>query len=203
MIKLVQESEVIVFDADDTLVDFFGRFLDYYNTTYRTSFTKSDFLTSDLPSVLRCELEECKRRFSEFQDSLFFKQIPPLEDSVESIDLLFSMGKKLYVNTSRPYSIRDDTEKHLEPFKGKFLDIIYSFNHHTGIVNSGKSKGEICKSLGGSLVDNDVPYIMQCISLGLGGVLFGDSYNNRNEAPSLPSSIAWAKDWKEIMGVAA
>ena len=196
MIQLIEEADTVCLDADDTTANFFGAFLEYYNPLYGTSFVISDFWTRKFNLVLGCTIEEAHQRIDEFQHSLSFKKIQPIEGSVEAVNDLASRTKKLYISTSRADYTRDDTERFYDSFfRGKITDIFYSSNNHTGRANSGKTKFEICKDLKAPLIDDDISYLLPCAEVAFWGILFGN-YSWQDKI--LPLDIPRIKSWSEI-----
>lgn len=197
MIKSILESESVCIDADDTTANFFVSFLDYYNALYGTSFSINDFWTRKFHLVLGCTGEEARRRVDEFQHSPSFRKIKPIDGSVEAVNKLFVLGKKLYVVTSRADYTREDTERFYDSyFKSLISDIIFSANSHTGRANSGRTKLEVCSRLGAPLIDDDLEYVIPCAESGFGSILFGDYRWQRDG--DLPPNVPRARNWGEI-----
>ena len=89
--------------------------------------------------------------------------------------------------------MRKDTEKFYDFYcRGKIKDVIHSVNGHTGRMNSGKTKGEICQSLGNALLfDDDLSYINQCPN----SILFGD-YAWQKDADK--PGVERLKKWRDL-----
>ena len=198
MIPLIRDAKVVCIDADDTTADFFWTFLQYYNARYGTPFTIGDFKTRKFHLVWGCSREEAIRRIDDFQHSSYYRRILPLEGSVEGARSLFEAGKKLYVVTSRSDYTRQDTERFYQTyFPGIVSDIIHSANKHSGDINSGKTKAEICGDFGAPLIDDDLVYVQPCAETAFGGVLFGDyPWQNGQE---LPLRVERGKNWEDIL----
>jgi len=185
-------------DLDDVLADFHTPIMNYHNKMYGTSLKPEDFKTYSFNEVWGGTLEEAIRKVNDFQRSVYFSEISPILDSVTSIEAL-SKENELFVVTSRPLFTRERTEMWLNKFfKDKFEGISYSSNHYSRAENSGKTKSDICRDLGVSvLIDDSLDYLMQCLPLGITEILFGDYPWNQNG--NLPSGIFRIKGWKEIL----
>jgi len=195
---MIKEIKNICVDCDDVIVDFHTALMNWHNATYGTSLKLEDFTTYLFNQVWGGAIEEAVKKVNDFHHSVYSKEILPIEGAREAIDILFQQGKRLFLGTSRPLFLREDTEALLDKyFRGKFSEIIYCSNHYSKAKNSGKSKGEICKSLNALLIDDSLDYIKQCSSLELNGVLFGDYPWNQNG--TLPFGVLRADNWKEVL----
>jgi len=193
MIQLVERAKTICLDADDTTNNHISEFAAFHNLKYGTSFKVEDFWTRQLDLVLGCSGEDTIKRMDEFQHSSDFQKIVPLPGAIEAIKFFYSMGKGIYIVTSREDSLRKDTEKFYDFYcRGKIKDVIHSVNGHTGRMNSGKTKGEICQSLGNALLfDDDLSYINQCPN----SILFGD-YAWQKDADK--PGVERLKKWRDL-----
>ncbi len=190
------ESRRIGIDVDDVLADFHTALMNYYNAKYNGSLKPEDFKTYQFNEVWGGTLEEAIKRVNDFHHSPFFKQIVPIQNSVDAVKLL-SRQNTLFVITSRPEFTRKETARWLnEFFEDRFFGISYSSNHYSKA--GGKDKSQICRDLGISiLVDDSLDYIKQCSSEGIKGVLFGDYPWNQNG--QLPLGVRRVNDWKEAL----
>ena len=186
----------IAIDMDDVLADFHTGFMNYNNLIYGTSLRREDFTTYQFNELWGGTVEEAIQRVNDFHRSVYFREILPLSDSIDSVGTL-SKGNELVIITSRPTFTREETARWLDLFfKEKFSGIFYSSNHYSG--TTGKSKSEFCKELGLSvLIDDSLDYVKQCPPLGISGILFGDYPWNQNG--NLPSGIVRVKNWKEVL----
>lgn len=183
-------------DMDEVLADFHTSFIKYHNLFYGTSLTRDDFRTYHIDNTIGKSVEEAVNRVNDFHCSIYFQEITPIQDSVNSIDKL-SQNNQLFVITSRPCFIEKETKMWLEKFfPGKFSGIFYSSNHYSGA--KGKPKSQICQELEVSaLIDDSLDYIRQCPAIRIKGILFGDYPWNKNG--NLPPNITRAKNWKEVL----
>jgi uncharacterized HAD superfamily protein len=197
---MIKEIENICVDCDDVLVDFHTPLREWHNAIYGTNLKHEDFISYRFHEIWGGTGEEAIKKVNEFQHSEYGKKLLPIQGTVESIDILLQRGKKLFLTTSRPLSSKGDTEKLLETyFKDKFLDVFYSSNHYTKAKNSGKSKGEICKKLNASLIDDSLDYVKQVALMGLRAILFGDYPWNQNG--TLPEGVSRAENWKRTLEI--
>jgi uncharacterized HAD superfamily protein len=188
----------ICVDLDDTLVGWVDAFRKWYNHVYGVSLQMKEFKTYRFNLILQLSWRETQERVENFQKSDYFRKILPVEGAVEAIDRLVQQGKRLFLTTSRPDFLKENTQKLIDQyFKDKFLEVFYSSNHYTKRENCGMSKGEICKKLNASLIDDSLDYLMQCVLLGLEGILFGNYPWNQNG--ELPLGVTRCLTWKEIL----
>ncbi len=185
-------------DLDDVLADFHTSLMNYHNQMYSTFLKPGDFKTYLFNEVWGGTLEEAIQKVNDFHHSVYFKKISPISDSVSSVDAL-SRENELFIITSRPIFIKEETEKWLDKFfRNKFSGIFYSSNHYTKAENSGKTKSQQCKELKISvLIDDSLDYVKQCPSIGIRGILFGDYPWNQNG--NLPLNVFRVKNWKEVL----
>lgn len=189
----------ICIDLDDTLVDWNGALRKWYNNKYGTNLKLKDFKSYFFNEVWGGTLQEAIDKVDIFNHSNYNQRILPLEYSREAINILTEQGRELFIATSRPDFLRDETQRLLnEFFKNKFSDVFYSLNHYSGRENSGKSKVEICKDLGAMLIDDSQDYVIQCHNAGIPTLLFGDyPWNQLDFNTSL--IIRRAKNWKKVL----
>ncbi len=185
-------------DLDEVLADFNAALRSYHNRVYGTSLKPEDFKTSLYNDVWGGTLQEAIQKVNNFYCSHFFRDISPIPYSISSIDIL-RRRNELFIITSRPVFIEEETQKWLDKFfRNRFLGVFYSSNHYSKVENSGKTKSQQCKELEISvLVDDSLDYIKQCPSIGIKGILFGDYPWNQNG--NLPSNVVRVKNWKEVL----
>jgi len=183
-------------DLDDVLTDFQTALMEYHNKVYGTALRREDFKTYQFNQVWGGSLQEAIQKVNDFHQSIYSKQISPIPDSANSVEIL-SKENELFVITSRHKLMKEETEKWLNKFfRGSFSDVFYSSNYYSGA--EGKSKSEICKELEVSaLIDDSFDYIKQCSSFRIKGILFGDYPWNQNG--NLPSNVVRVRNWKEVL----
>lgn len=188
------ENKKIGVDIDDTLLDFVGTYILYHNQFYIPPLKKEDFKSYAFNQSIGETMEDTIGRINKFYEAPLFNEVLPLPNSVEIINLLKQKGYELFVITSRPDFIKNETEEWINKyFPEKFSNIFFSYNYYTQRKNGGKSKAEICFDLGNSLlIDDSLEYINQCVEKGVASLLFGNFPWNQN---GQHEKIIRVKDW--------
>lgn len=183
-------------DIDDTLLDFVSPYLSYHNEIYNTNFKKETFETYSFNLNMGGTMAEVIDGVHNFYKTSFFKEIQPFPNSVEIIDAFKQKDYELFIITSRPDFIIDETKKWIDNhFPNKFSDIFFSYNHYTRRKNNGKTKAEICNDLGVSvLIDDSLEYGLQCANKGINVLLLDSPWNRNGEH----KRIIRVKNWEEI-----
>lgn len=182
-------------DVDDVLADMNAALCSFHNERYGTSLTKEDFKDYDLWKTFGCEKEESNRRIVELYDSKQFREIKPMEYSVECIDVLVKKHE-LFVITSRFGTAVEETKIWLDKyFAGKFKELLFSkFYAQNG---KRKTKADVCKEYNISAIIEDSPvYAKECADAGIQAYLFDSPWNRSMEKHPL---ITRVKSWKEII----
>jgi uncharacterized HAD superfamily protein len=196
------DKPVVCIDVDDTLVDYNLALRNWHNETYGTSLKFEDFKSYFFNEVWGGTMQEVIDKVEVFNKSGIPKKLSPMEDAVDAVSLLSRNGKKLFVVTSRPDYLKEDTEYLVNNlFPNKFSDILFSSNHYSKRENSGKTKAEICKELNGFLIDDSLSYILQCQEEGVDAILFGNCpWNQSNGHKGITRTENWRKTL-DILGV--
>jgi len=195
--KIEDKKLRIGVDIDDTLVDFVGAYILYCNQTYSTNLKKEDFRFYAFNKSIGGTMSESISLVNKFYENVLFKEILPLPDSVEVINLLKQKNHELFIITSRPDFIKEETERFINKFfLDNFSNIFFSYNHYTKRKNGGKSKAELCFDLDISLlIDDSLEYAIQCANMGLEALLFGNFPWNQN---GQHKNITRVKDWIKV-----
>lgn len=198
---MIKEIENIVVDCDDVIVNFHTLLRLWHNAAYGTNLKHEDVTTYRFSEIWGVTVEEGIRRVNEFHHSEYARNnIRLIEGAVEGVDILSKRAKRLFLGTSRPIEIREDTEKLLNTyFRGKFSEVFYCSNHYSKARNSGMSKGELCKKLNAWLIDDSLDYVKQVALMGLMAILFGNYPWNQNGI--LPEGVSRAENWKRALEI--
>lgn len=185
-------------DLDEVLADFNSGLIKWHNEKYGTSLKRENFISYFFNQVWGGTIEETIIKVNDFHHSEYFEKLSPVEASVEAIPIL-SRENDLFIITSRPDFLENETERWVNYFFEKqFKEIFHSSNHYSQATNSGKTKLQICRDLGVSvLIDDSLNYISQCASTEVNGLLFGNYPWNQNG--HLPSNIFRTNNWKEVL----
>lgn len=182
-------------DIDDTLLDFIGAYVLFYNTRYKTNFKREDFKSYMFNETLGGTLEESVNSVKKFCNSSFVDEMKPLPDSQKVIQML-NKQSELFLVTSRTLDLKEITLNQISKyFPNLFSDILFSSNHYTKSKNTGKPKSEICLEKGISLlIDDSLIYTNECLEKNIGAILFDSPWNQNGHL----KGIIRVKSWEEI-----
>lgn len=179
-------------DIDDTILHTWEpELLDRYNQKHHKNLTINDILTHDFngdPTLREAWFEY----FYENHDNLKI-----YEHCREVLQKLKNNGHSLYIVTSRPLSLKNQTEKYLEKYFGKdfFEKICY-----TEEFGDSDDKSDIALKLGLDVIIDDAPHHIERY---LGNtkaktIVFSQSYNKNF---SENSRLKIMKNWDEFEGI--
>ncbi|MCK9595559.1 hypothetical protein M0R19_00010 [Candidatus Pacearchaeota archaeon] len=183
----------IAADIDDSSVDFTFNFLNFYNNKYRTHFTKEKCYIAKLETILGISKDKIRKEFDEFYNSPFFDAISPIAHAPAILYLLNKINGVPFL-TFRPVNIKDKTKISMEKlFPESYSSIIHSREF-------GKSKSEICKDMGISvLIEDYFPNALECSLNGINVLLFNQPWNkNFNLENTL---ITRFYDWRNVPNI--
>ena len=183
-------------DLDEVLADLLSAFIRYHNEKYGTSLQREDFRSYDLWKAWGGTLEDAVQKVKDFYKTDYFRNINPVQGSIEVIDTL-SKTNELIVITSRPHYIRRETKNWIEHyFPEKFSKVYFVTNpYQPGIYK--RSKSDICAELGVNiLIEDCLDYARECASRGTSVFLLDSPWNRSEE---LPSGVMRVKSWNEIL----
>ncbi|MCD6398944.1 MAG: hypothetical protein J7L08_03405 [Candidatus Aenigmarchaeota archaeon] len=188
---------LIGIDMDDVLGDFVGGLVEYHNETYGTSFKKDDFSSFDFWKVWGGDKESAVKKVCDFYETPYFKNLKPIEGSIEAVDEL-SKHHELMIITSRPEYIKKETLEWVERyFPDKFKEVYFAKNSYMN-PTTGKEKLELCLEKNVDvLVEDALQHIYKYTHNGRTKVFLYDSPWNRNK--TLPSNVKRVKSWNEIV----
>jgi uncharacterized protein len=143
----------IIFDLDDTLVNFAGAICLFHNERYGTKLKFEDFFSYDFTKVWGGTREQETTKVREFFESDGFLDMDVLEGAKEFVSTL--QGDELFIVTSRPLYSQDVTKKQISMhFENQFNKIFHS-THIFGSNGNKKTKKEICDEIGADVVIED------------------------------------------------
>lgn len=184
-------------DLDDVLCDFATAFVAYHNDVYGTTLTKGDVWSYKFWDVLHISREEMIKRFYDFQQSPKMIHVPPIQGAKRAVDSLRENNYDLHIITARDAQFSDITNHWLSRyFPGIFSDI--HFANHQSTVLKARSKGDICKEIGVSLmIDDSFDNAVSCHGVCDRGVLLFDA--PWNVGKSLPEGMRRVFSWDDVL----
>ncbi len=133
--------------------------------------------------------EEVRRLVYDFYDSVEFDSIQLIEGAKETIEKL-SLGRVVYVITTRLIRLRGKTEKFFQKFfRGKIRDVVYSGDF---CREQGPKKGEIYKRLGAlGIVEDNLKCVVDCAESGTRVFLFDKPWNQESVNGGIVRVLGW------------
>jgi uncharacterized protein len=185
-------------DLDETISDSIVGIMNLHNKQYGTSLRREDFDSYVFTDILGVSKEEARKRVDEFFSVRHVKAIPPIEGSLEAINLLKSKGHELYIITGRGRA-REDV-LHTEAWLEEHFPQIFAGVHYANVLGPDgtlktRTKSEIAKSLRVELMIDDVlDFARDCGEAGIKTFLFDRPWNQSE----LPPNVARVFSWEEI-----
>lgn len=141
-------------DVDEVIFPFTDNLILFYNKKHSANVKKSDIWVYEFYKVLNISKEKEMDDIREFIESPLFKEMRPIEGSVEGLCEL-RKNNELYAITGRGDSTEDITNKQISDyFNGLFKDVCFSeFNPYLGFKTP---KFHYCKKLGIEIMIEDI-----------------------------------------------
>ncbi len=188
-------NKKIAVDLDDVSFNFMDPFLSYYNFLSGTFFRRKDMFSYRLEDVFKEPTEYVEEKLRQFYNSPFFRNLPPLPGARSAFKFLKETGHEIIIVTSRFDEYHQITDASLkENFFGRYSNIFYSSSRYNP---RGKSKAQICKEQGASvLVEDCLKYALECDSKGIPVFLMDNPWNQGILNGTL---ITRVRSWKEVL----
>lgn len=184
----------IAIDLDEVLVDFITPLYKWHNDNYGTNLTRDKFYSYNFWKVWGGSREDAIKKVHEFYKTPAFLDLKSVDGAEYAVNLL-AKEHKLYVVTSRPLIVYDETiDIVTKRHQNKFEDIILT--NQWGHQKSKITKSQKCKHLGADLIIEDsLEYAMECVSDKTKALLYDCPWNISND---LPDGIERFYSWKTI-----
>ncbi|HIG51862.1 TPA: hypothetical protein EYQ19_00300 [Candidatus Pacearchaeota archaeon] len=176
-------------DLDEILAEWMNSFIDFHNINYGTNLERKDFYTFDLWKPLDIKRGEERERINNFSKSDFYRNISPVEGSIEGIDNL--QNNELFIVTGRKNKNKSATLDWIDKyFPNKFEDVLFS--DYCSIKNNIDKKAEICSNLGiGFMIEDNGEWAHKCASSGIRTFLLDKEWNRGYSHPFLKRNYSW------------
>lgn len=161
---IVRLREKIGIDIDDVVAEFMKCYLSFHNNKYGTSFCLEDVTNYHL---WKCGVHNSKESsinfIGEFQHSASFDEITLVDGAKEGVSFVSEKYYPYFI-TSRPRELEKQTKKFLQK---NFPNLKYGL-FFSGEIYGGKTKSEICESLGVKrMVEDNFDYTADCAKKGI------------------------------------
>lgn len=194
-------------DLDECLAEFVYSFLNWHNDKYKTNFDREDIKSFNLWETIGGTREDAINKVYDFYKTKYFKELPVTFGSQHVLRTL-SRKNDIFLISSRPYCVRDETRKWLDQhFNDIFDDVIltdewarYSFatffKRFIKLFGDGSTKANICKKLCLDFyVEDNLDYARDCARNGTKVFLLDRPWNRGGE---LLYGIDRVYNWNEI-----
>jgi phosphoglycolate phosphatase-like HAD superfamily hydrolase len=186
---------VILFDMDDVLVDTVCSINKFHNDVYGTNFHYDDYKFFYLSKVWCCSGEEVMKKFDEYYNSIYFKNLVACNEAIRIVDQLHEKNIEMYVVTSRPKNIEVQTRDFLKKYYKNVFREIYFTDHCANLKEYKRKKSDVCLELGADIMIDDCPdYIRDCAKVVRRVLVPVKPWN----IEKFPSNVYHFKDWKKI-----
>lgn len=175
----MEKKRKVAADADEVLLDFIPRLIDFYNRRFGMNLTSEDYIYYDLEKVWNTTRHEAVEIINNFYRSQEFKQILPVKGAQEAIKIL-SKSNELSVVTSRPPFIEVDTRDSLNKHFGNVFSEIF-LNGQYGIHSSGLDKSGYCLKNGIFVIlEDNLDVAQKCAEKDITIFLFDKPWNRQS-----------------------
>lgn len=162
-------------DLDDVIAASWDLVLPFLNDRFRTQLRNDDIVSYNLSSLFGVDSSDIKEAYRILSVQGAFLEAPVIEGASEVIPAL-SRNHELYIITSRPLYLKDDTHSWIDRHFGKSFRDIYFTSHPADLNDSDiimESKADICAGQGiCGLLDDCVDHVVNCHNRGVKGFLF-------------------------------
>ena len=199
--KVGVDSELGV-DLDGILGGTQIGFIRFHNEQYGTKLTLSDVKTHSFSTCIGTSHEEAIRRFHEFYETDYFKNLTPVQDAQLSIEKL-NKYFRMHVITNRPNSLREVTHEWLAKYFPHMFHSVHLTNKESNEGTVPKDKFTICKEWGAKvLLEDSVENAVECVTKAgevgypLRVVLLDYPWN---QSKQLPDGVKRVHSWTEMV----
>ena len=190
----------VCIDVDDTVVDFTGPFLEFWNGRYGTGFTCDDILYHNLWLTLGGTRDDLIAVVREFYATPEHGQLVPIPHAREGL-IRLAASCEVHALTARSVAIREETRAILERhFAGAIREV-----HCTNAVSVGevvRTKPDMCRELGMDVIVEDrAECAIECAQIGIPAIVLDRPWNRKGIVldPRLP--VVRAADWREVVAI--
>lgn len=185
----------IGFDLDEVLAGFIEQFLKYYNLGFKTDYKRENIRHYDLWKVFGVERNFMINLVYGFYKSSFFKNIKPIDGSIDGVEYLKGRGD-LYIVTSRENVVRVDTIKWLDRYFSKHFKGI-EFTDDNVIAGKSLKKSDICRMLRlDAMIEDRAEYADECAKEGIETLLMDCPWNREYKEAG---KVKRVYNWNEII----
>ena len=183
----------IAIDIDEVVVEFVRGYIRILaRKGIKADYDKTN--TYNLWEAYSITREDSIKYAEEFYESESFENIELVEGAKDAINSL-EKKNELFFLTSRPASIKDKTHQFIKKhFPNSNINLVFAGDFHK---DNGKTKAEICRELGISIiVEDNKNYALECAKSGIQVFLIAKPWNVDSESHE---NIKKVNSWSEIL----
>lgn len=167
----------IAVDVDEVLARGLATYLDYFNSSYKTSFVEADFTPDkafwEVLGVKDEDIEQIERHYRTTKHARDWLLVPGAQEAIS----ILAAQHELVIVSNRMTAGHEPTRRWLtKNFGNSFSQIVFTEAERKDGVKP--SKAEICKSIGADvLIEDEVKEVNACRAAGVPVVLFDTRLN--------------------------
>ena len=183
-------------DFDDVVTDFMTPFLFQYNLQHNTSFTLEEKRTFNLWTAQNNSQSNTLKLLEDFSTPENILSLPAIDGAIETLKRL-TEEYEITIITGRAKSLYDLTNEWIRRNVGISIPVICT-GHQS--IESNLKKYALCKEHRLEImIDDNASTIEECITNGIGGLLFDKPWNKTH--PHLDRVSSWEEMYHCLIGV--
>ncbi len=181
-------------DLDDVLLDYTNALFDWHNKIFGTNLARNDRNHPILDQLFGCDLDEAKKRTSDFEFTEENNKAQPVYGAQEALQQL-ARDHEIHIITSRQEECRENVVTWLEKYyKALYRDIHFANTYHG--QGKKRKKSEICREIGIDIfIDDFIINAKDVAETGAKVFLFDTPWNQKE----VSGTIERVNSWKEIV----
>jgi uncharacterized HAD superfamily protein len=188
----------IAIDLDEVMACLLESVNDYYNKKNKTNFKVKDFYTYDWWSVWNISQEEAIEEFFIFMKSNLSKQIKPVKDAIESINILKDKFE-IIVITARQEEFKEQTEEWIKKHFPGLEQSVYFTNVYSRSFKPSK-KSDVALKLGvNTIIEDQVVHAYDCANKGIKVILLDSPWNQDVSGKNIERVYSWDEIIKKLI----
>ncbi len=158
-------GKIIAYDTDDVIFPFTQTLIEYYNQSKKFNplnkkLTLENF-SANLEAMFGMPTHEVANMINLYYKSKYFLEASPIQETEIIANL--SGENDQYVITSRPNSIKEETEEFYKKYFNHHIKKIYFSKNHYIQNGADKDKFEIMRDIKADIIIEDIPkYLEEC-----------------------------------------
>lgn len=183
----------IAVDIDEVLARGLATYLNYFNSSYGTSFMEEDFTPSkgfwEVLGVAHTDITEVERHYRASHHSKDWLLVPGAQDAIARL----TQDNELVIISNRQSEGHEPTRAWLKRnFGSAFSQVIFTEAERVG--DKKPSKAEICRRIGADvLIEDEVKEVAACVEQGVPVILFDTRLNQDIHGKNVYRVHSWSE----------